>query len=285
LNRKKFKVLIIATAGICLVFFIIVYIGILDSIKILTLQPDSHLFRASNKLTESAKQKKVITAETIELPIIMYHYVEYLNDNNDLTKAKLTISPDIFENQLSTLQKNRYTTCYAVDIPSLIKNYNNHSSKIVVLTFDDGYEDFYLNVFPLLKKYQVKATVFIIYNAINKNGYLNDDQIKEMIASGLVEIGSHTLDHLYLAKIPRDKMVIEVNNSKLELERKFGIIINSFAYPYGSFDHDVMEQVKKSGYTVAVSVINGHKQSPENIFFLSRIRAGSFFGKEMIKVL
>ena len=226
-----------------------------------------------------------IKNSTQRLPIIMYHYVDLTKAADDLIKVNLTINPTLFENQLKTLRDAHYTTFFVRDIPSLLKESNNSKAKNIILTFDDGYEDFYKVALPLLKKYQIKSTIYVIDFYLNKKGYLTDAEVKELIDSGLVEIGSHTLDHPYLAKISYAQMYKEVFESKKDLEKKFSIPIQTFAYPYGSFNEKVVEQVKKAGYLAAVSVISGTRQSNDNLFYLSRIRAGVFEGKDMLNIL
>lgn len=228
---------------------------------------------------------KKITKESIRLPILMYHYIEYIKDVNDIIRKRLDISPDIFESHLKTLQREKYDTYFVKDIPDILEGKIPYASKSAVLTFDDGYEDFYTIVFPLLKKYQMKATIYIIYDNIGRRGFLDEKEIRELIGSGLVEIGSHTLDHIYLKLSPKTVAKKQIFESKKLLEERFGIKVFTFAYPYGAFSQEVVNMVKEAGYKAAVSVIPGVYQSDENRYFLSRIRPGVFTAKTMIEVL
>lgn len=200
----------------------------------------------------------------------MYHYVEY-SDPKDPGRVKLSISPSVFENQLKAMQKDNFQTIFARDISNVISQKND---KKIVLTFDDGYEDFYYYVFPLLKKYQMKGTIYIIYNFIGKKDYLNEFQIKEMIASGLVELGAHTLNHAYLKDMKENLAWKEIYDCKILLEKMFAVPVPSFAYPFGAFNKETVNLVRKAGYTNAVSVIPGIMQSDTNDLFLFRIRPG-----------
>ncbi len=222
----------------------------------------------------------------IQLPIVMYHYVEYVKDLSDIIRQKLDINPFLFGNQIKTLHDEGFRTYFVKDIPDLLADKIIPSKKSVILTFDDGYEDFYYDVFPVLKKYQMKATIYVIYNYIGRKGFLNEAEIKELLASGLVELGSHTLDHAYLKQMPQEEAEKQIVESKKLLEEKFGVPIESFAYPFGAFTQESIDLVKKAKYTVAVSVISGITQSEENLFYLSRVRAGYLDGSpNMIKVL
>lgn len=236
------------------------------------------------QLPDSLK-KKIIGDNKIKIPIIMYHYVEYVKDDSDLIRKRLDVTPFLFEEHLKTLKKAHYETYFVKDVPDILEDTVHYSTQSAILSFDDGYEDFYTDVFPLLKKYHIRATLYIIYDYIGRKGFLNEKQIRELIESDLVEIGSHTLDHVYLKVAPdlyAEKQIVE---SKKKLEERFGIKIKTFAYPYGAFNNKNIETVKSAGYTAAVSVISGVIQSEENLFYMSRIRPGLFVPQSMIRFI
>lgn len=231
------------------------------------------------QLTQTIGEKK------IKIPIVMYHYVEYVKDAGDLIRKRLDIVPSLFEGHLQALRRANYETYFVKDIPEILDGSIHYSTHSAVLTFDDGYEDFYSVVFPLLKKYHARATTYVIYDYIGRNGFLNEEQIKELIDSDLVEVGSHTLDHIYLKLSPDQYAEKQIVESKKKFEERFGIKIKTFAYPYGAFNYKNIEMVKKSGYTAAVSVISGEMQSQDNLFYMSRIRPGLFTPQSMIQVI
>lgn len=222
----------------------------------------------------------------IKLPIIMYHYVEYVQDVNDLIRKKLDTNPYLFEMQLKTLKENNYELYFVRDIPDILDGKIKISTRSAVLTFDDGYQDFYSVAFPLLKKYHAKATIYVVYNFIGRRGFLTANNIKEILASGLVELGSHTLDHMYLKKINPQVAKKQIEENKIKLEQDFGVEVKTFAFPYGAFDNQALDFVKQASYSAAVSVIPGIYQSKENLFFLYRLRSGVLgTGKYMLRVL
>lgn len=232
------------------------------------------------KLTEKGSENN-----KIKIPIVMYHYVEYVKDDGDLIRKRLDIAPSQFEGHLRSLRNANYETYFVKDVPEILNGSIHYSTQSAILTFDDGYEDFYTDVFPLLKKYHMRATLYIIYDFIGRKGFLNEKQIRELIESDLVEIGSHTLDHIYLKQAPKKFADKQIIHSKYNFETQFGIKIYSFAYPYGVFNSDNIESVKKAGYTAAVSVISGVMQSKDNLFFLSRIRPELFTPQTMIQTI
>lgn len=219
-----------------------------------------------------------------KLPIIMYHYVEVVQDPGDTIRKSLNINPYIFERQLKDLKDHNYETYFVRDIPSILKGGVIISTRSAVLSFDDGYEDFYYYAFPLLKKYNIKSTMYVIYNFIGRKGFLNKKQLDELVKSGIVEIGSHTLDHVYLSQVAVPSADQQIRESKKLLSELLNIRIETFAYPFGGYNDQVAAIARDAGYTAAVSVIPGSLISKDNVYFLPRYRAG-MFSDRMVAVL
>ena len=224
-------------------------------------------------------------ATPIRLPVIMDHYVEHVKDRGDTTRIKLDTSPEVFEGHLKALRLANYETYFVKDIPEILSGKKEASTRSAILTFDDGYEDFYTVAFPLIKKYHVRATVYVIYDFIGRHGFLNKKQIAELIDSGYIEIGSHTLDHINLKTAKPEIARKQIRESKRLLEQDFHFEVKSFAYPLGALNPPIVEMVKEASYSAAVSVISGVMQSDENLYYLSRIRPGLFMPGTMIEYL
>jgi peptidoglycan/xylan/chitin deacetylase (PgdA/CDA1 family) len=240
------------------------------------------------QLPEEIKAKRSQTAsinKKVKIPIIMYHYVDYIKDANDVIRKSLSINPVFFEQELKTLKEAGYQTYFVREIPDILDEKISYSTQSAVLTFDDGYEDFYTVAFPILKKYQMKATVYVIYDFIGRKGFMNEDEIKEVIKSGLVELGSHTLSHLYLKLSPESVVKRQIFESKKKLEERFGVEVKTFAYPYGAFSQKTADLVKEAGYMAAVSVIPSMQQSKNDLYYLGRVRPGIFGTKNIVEVI
>lgn len=106
----------------------------------------------------------------------------------------------------------------------------------MLVTFDDGYEDNYTTMFPILKAHGAKATIFMISNMIGQPGYLTEEQIKEMSDSGLVRFGSHTANHCVLANEEEDRVRDELSESARRIEEITGVPCRSMAYPTGKWN-------------------------------------------------
>jgi peptidoglycan/xylan/chitin deacetylase (PgdA/CDA1 family) len=138
----------------------------------------------------------------------------------------------------------------------------------VVLTFDDGYQNFREYAFPVLQRYHFPATVFLVAGLLGKNAkWLEDDgrfgaplmdrdTIRELRARGVV-FGSHSLTHPFLTKIDRSGREEEIKDSKSALEDLLGEEVQYFCYPSGDYDAGVAEAVKDAGYAAALTCDRG----------------------------
>ncbi len=217
------------------------------------------------------------------IPILMYHYVE--TPPATTTLKGLYLNPSIFDDQLRELKKNNYQTLFVSEAAASLRTEKKLDVKTVVLTFDDGYEDFYSVVWPLLKKYNCKATLYVIINKLGAKGYITRDQIRELASSGLVEIGSHTFNHPDLRNLKKKDAQFEIQASKKILEQISGQPVLTFAYPFGYYKFDFFGIMAKAGYTAAVSVQPGSRQGGENIWLLRRLRPNERRGESFIKWL
>ncbi len=223
---------------------------------------------------------------TLHVPILMYHYVEYLQNRTDTERQLLNVNPDIFEKQIETLLADGYTFITAKDLGDIFDGKIPLPTKPVLLTFDDGHWDLDTVVLPILKKYHIKATAYIVPGFIDTNSdSLTTKELQNLIDSGLIDVGAHTVMHVSLKGESLSKAKYEVNTSKTMLEQKYHIHVYSFAYPYGSFDQQTITLVKQVGFTTAASTIPGNNQSPQNRYFLFRVRPGYMTGKALLHYL
>jgi peptidoglycan/xylan/chitin deacetylase (PgdA/CDA1 family) len=201
-----------------------------------------------------------------KIPILMYHYVRTIDKEADLLGYNLSIDPDTFGQQLKWLKNNDYKTLTTKNIID-----DNVYKKSVIMIFDDGYHDFYTEAFPHLKEYNYTATVAIIVDQINTNGYLSENEIEELESYG-IEIISHTMSHPDLTKLDDQSIKNELENSKSYLENKFKGRVNALVYPYGKFDDNVIKKAREAGYVLGITTEPGIVDLKDNHFKLNRIR-------------
>jgi peptidoglycan/xylan/chitin deacetylase (PgdA/CDA1 family) len=210
---------------------------------------NSNLNSNINSNTAPANSETQIT--NIKIPILMYHHIRDFNNPSDQIGTNLSVTPADFATQLDTIQKQGYKT---ITFSNIING--DMPDKPIILTFDDGYENFYQNAYPQLKKRDMKAVSFIIVNDIGTIDYMTSDQIVEIENNG-IEIGSHTLSHPNLSTASEAKAKKEIFNSKAFLEKLIGKSIISFCYPSGKYSDITEKLVKDVGYDFAVTTKGG----------------------------
>ncbi|MBI5416083.1 MAG: polysaccharide deacetylase family protein, partial [Candidatus Omnitrophica bacterium] len=131
--------------------------------------------------------------------------------------------------------------------------------------------DNYQYAFPILRKYDFPATIFVITDVLNDEGYLTTAQMKEMLAQG-IEIGSHTRRHAYLPGILGKTLVEEIKGSKDRLEQELGVTVANFAYPNGGFTEEAKRIVQQSGYEGACTTNRGYDRLNHDVYELKRVR-------------
>ncbi|MDP4179037.1 MAG: polysaccharide deacetylase family protein, partial [Bacillota bacterium] len=180
--------------------------------------------------------------------------------------------------QLQYLKDNGYSTLTLNEIYDFIINHKCIPEKSVALTFDDGYNDNYTNAFPLIKEYGYKATVFVVTNWIDKEGYpyINSEHLKEMDAAGM-DIESHTLNHDHLPTLSYDKQLETLKNSKKYLESLLNKKVNFIGYPFGEEDENTIKAAKTAGYTMGFLSYGKWADENQGTYTLARVYISSYF--------
>ena len=202
-----------------------------------------------------------------QIPILMYHYIRIAPADNTLGQ-NLSVNPTNFDDQMKTIVNDGYITIKMSDIADpekkAISKIYAQKKKPIALTFDDGYEDAYSNALPILQKYQMTATFYIIRDYTNRPEYMNQDQINNLTQAGF-EIGSHSLSHPNLATASETTQHSQIFDSKAEA--------TSFCYPSGKFNDTTVNLVKNAGYTTAVTTKIGIAKETSDLLKLPRVRA------------
>lgn len=183
------------------------------------------------------------------LPILTFHAI-------DDRPSVISYKPRVFQHGMAKLHENGYRTMSlleAIDCLRQGKPFPDHS---LVITFDDGYQTIYDEAFPVLQRYGMSATVFLI---VGKKGRIEPEkrlpsfegrsmlswrEIQEMQEWG-INFGGHTLTHPDLKRLPFDQIKSEIYDSKTMIEDTLGVPVNCFAYPYGRYNHRIHELVKQ----------------------------------------
>ena len=214
-----------------------------------------------------------------EIPVLMYH--QFVKNKNEGGKIKLFVTKKQFEIHLKILKFLGYETITFEELEKLGLQ-NRFNKKYIILTVDDGYKDNYEILFPLLKKYKMKAVIFLVSGldhnewTMKSNGekrfdLLTDEQIKEMLESRLIEFGGHTLTHISFKEVNDEKAKYEIVEDKKITEKRLGKKIITFAYPYGHRKEETKKLIKENGYIFGVSTDTGSGIFTEDLYDIRRI--------------
>ncbi len=201
------------------------------------------------------------------VPVLMYHAIDY---NDKITK--LSVKPESFERQMKFLHNNKYNIVTLDKVVSYLSKKEQIPPRTVAVTFDDGLYNNYRYAYPILKRYNIPATIFVIISKIGQPGYLGWKEMKEMSDSGIITIGSHTISHKWLPAMGTKELRHELAASKSILEEKLGKKVDTLCYPIGAHDERVERETHTAGYACAVATNPGRGSAIDDIYSIKRIR-------------
>lgn len=218
-----------------------------------------------------------------EVPIIMYH--RFIRDDSEKGIHGTYLHIDMLEKHFKLLKKMGFETLTFKDLADNGLIYRLQPKKrYIILTVDDGYQDNYQLLLPLLEKYQFKAVVYVVTgesfnrwdvevpNRPEKRvDLMTPEQIKALHDSGWVEIGGHTLTHPRLSQLTDAEQQQEIEVNKQQLEDLIGESLYSFAYPFGDHNQASKQLAKQAGYPFAVATSSGPLAIHEDRYQIRRI--------------
>jgi peptidoglycan/xylan/chitin deacetylase (PgdA/CDA1 family) len=224
----------------------------------------------------------------------MYHSVAA--DRESGTEYYRTItSPTRFAEHMHFLHENGYTTVELGEVIARLGSQSTDATKVVAITFDDGFASFYTDAFPILNQYGFSATMFLPTSYIGtsarrfKDRYcLTWHQVRELSKARVI-FGSHTVTHPQLHVINPVDQRRELRESKDSIEQALGTPVRSFSYPYAFPEQDrvfarqLTEKLSACGYTNGVSTIIGRATSGDSTFFLKRIPVNDADDQELFR--
>lgn len=200
---------------------------------------------ATTYITPSAASFEIPV--NVQVPVLMYHAL----GDEPWGEAELFVRTADMEAQLQYLVENGYDPIWFSDLKN-IQDYD----KPVILTFDDGYDDNHDILLPLLEKYNVKATVFVLAGLLEQPHKMSWSQVATMSRSGLVSIQSHGMYHPNMAALNEEELILELGDSKISITRMSGKIPHVICYPSGNYS-DLTLEVAARYYNFGIKM-NGH---------------------------
>lgn len=214
------------------------------------------------------------STQAAAIPIVVYHIVRPNYPGDSEAVRNLAQTPEVFDAQMKYLGDAGYHVVSFVDLENYFQNGMPLPTKPLIISFDDGWGNQFQYAFPILEKYHYTATFFVFTNPIGTKGFITWDQLRTMRDAGMT-IGSHSRSHPYLTKIGNPTALWnEIVESKVKLERKLGIVVREFAYPFGKYNPSIVNLVKRAGYASARGdLYTGGGQSTDLLYELSALNA------------
>lgn len=215
----------------------------------------------------------------MKVPALLYHKIDMPTPDVKIRGA--FTAPKQFEKQISYLKRHSYTFHTASELVAHYSDYGSFPERAVAITFDDGWKDNYSHAFPILKKFDVKATIFLIPSVIGTvtdrvtaegegpREHLSKENILEMSAYG-IEFGSHSMNHKLFKDISEEEIVDEVTTSRSFIEDLLQKPCETFAYPAGFHNEFARETIKQAGFKCAFTTIYGDDDAPD-VYAMNRV--------------
>ncbi len=219
---------------------------------------------------------------------MMYHSISEDNVRRAHPYYETVTFPRVFAEHMRFLHKNKYSAINLSDVVRYVGSGELPAQNSVVITFDDGFRDFYTHAFPILRQYGFTATVFLptLHVDDRRRQFKDKDcltwnEVRDLHGAG-VRFGSHTVTHPQLSSMKREEIEYQIRFSKDTIEEQIGDSIQSFSYPFafpeqdGEFKEKLRDALEKHGYQNGVSTIIGTVGISDDRFFLKRLPMNSY---------
>ena len=257
------------------------------------------LFLIIVSLTLSLGCSNLKASKLRDIPVFLYHIVKLELQEGD--NPEMVVTTEDFERDLKFLKDNGYTS---IDLKTLKAHYEGEDVKLpkkpFLITFDDGYLSNYEYAYPLLKEYDTGAVIYTIVWSVGRDKFILNDkdiiphftwqQAKEMVESGLIELGSHSYDlhnpggpsyghevasgygvEIMEGESQEDyynRIYQDIEKSKIIMEENLGLAVTSFAYPYGIYNDQVVQILKDLNFETAF--ITESEEADKSIYEMKR---------------
>jgi len=234
-------------------------------------------FVANGKSINKSSGNLSLKYNNESIPVLNYH---------SIGPAKLNpwvVSPNRLNMDMQYLKENGFTTLSTDEFYNFMVKNKSVPKKSVLITFDDGYEDNYTNAFPILKKYNFKATIFVITGFVDKGKqFLTSTQLKEMQRNG-IDIESHTNLHEKLGTYTYDAQLKILKTSKAYIEKTLHKPVRYLAYPHDSYNLYTLKALNAAGYKMAFTTNGRWANKSNGILTLNRIFISAFHHSNSFK--
>jgi peptidoglycan/xylan/chitin deacetylase (PgdA/CDA1 family) len=228
------------------------------------------------------------------LPVLMYHSISDDVEPDTSPYYQTHTNPALFAQQVRWLSEEGFRSVSLEEGLQLARQGKLGESKVVVLTFDDGFRDFHDSAFPVLRAHGYTATVFLPTAFIGQSRQsfksrecLTWKEVREMRAQG-IQFGSHTVNHPVLYESSWEQIKEQLSGSRKKLEQELGETITSFAYPYAFPQQDqrfadaFRQLLREAGYRCCLTTMIGRVQAGDDLFSLKRLPVNNCDDKPLL---
>ncbi|HET9130487.1 MAG TPA: polysaccharide deacetylase family protein [Terriglobia bacterium] len=228
--------------------------------------------------------RNLAASNTGLIPVLMYHSIVEDNQPGVSPYYKTSTSPKRFSEQMKWLSELGYVGV-SLDEALANRTLTADGRRIAAITFDDGFRDFHISAWPILKKHKFTATMYLptAFIADQRKSWsgrecLNWSEVRDLSSQG-VHFGSHSVNHATLYEISWGEIERELKESKLQMEQNLGITVASFAYPYAfpqedrRFTDRFTETARDCGYHNCATTVVGRHMPGRDHFLVKRLPA------------
>lgn len=227
---------------------------------------------SSTTSQESSEVDWVKQDTAIHFPILMYHAIHVMAPEES-ANANLIVDPTTFESHIQRLSNEGYYFLTPEEVHKVLTEnvLPNGNQKIIWLTFDDSLWDFYDNAYPILQKYQAKATNNVITSTVGSQANLSLDEMLEMKNNGM-SFQDHTVTHPDLSATDSSTQTTEMKDSKQYLDDSLNQDTIAIAYPAGRYSDTTLQIAENLDYKLGVTTNEGLASADNGLLSLDRIR-------------
>ncbi|HLX45875.1 MAG TPA: polysaccharide deacetylase family protein [Bryobacteraceae bacterium] len=239
--------------------------------------------------------RKRISSREGRVPILMYHSVSDGRKEKRHPYYQTVTTPAAFASQMKFLHDHGHAVVNLDQAVASLHQPDGPAKRPVVITFDDGYRDFYVHAAPVLAKYGFSATMFLptahvgeTHRSFNGAECMTWSEIRDLHKIG-IQFGSHTVTHPHLSEMGVTDVEYEVRQSKAVIEERLGCAVTSFAYPYAFPEADrpfrqvLRSLLDESGYQCGVSTILGTADRSDDRYFMKRLPINTWDDERLFK--